>query len=157
MSPSGHTTAVMLDLGTHITVSFVKEESRAADEADERTMEKSGAAGTAFRAAALLLLVLVLCSYATASTERALDCCLSTKNKQIPRRIVKSHSIQTVANGCAIPATLFITKKGKILCAPLASRSRWVAKLIKNLQRETKPKQKNGKKMKRTQRVATAH
>ncbi|KAJ8392785.1 hypothetical protein AAFF_G00072690 [Aldrovandia affinis] len=101
--------------------------------------------GEAFRAVAVLLLVAVICSYAAANTEEALDCCLSTKDKNIPHRLVKTYSIQTVAGGCRIPATLFITKKGVRLCAPPAKKSRWVAKLIKRLDRKTKSKQKKGK------------
>uniref|UniRef100_A0A0E9WT91 Chemokine interleukin-8-like domain-containing protein n=1 Tax=Anguilla anguilla TaxID=7936 RepID=A0A0E9WT91_ANGAN len=110
-------------------------------------MEKRSRTSAMLRAAAAVLLAAsVLCSYAAASTEEVLDCCLSTKNKPIPSSIVKGYSIQTTASGCLIPATLFITKKDLSLCAPPASRSKWVKKLIKRLDRKAKPKRKRGKK-----------
>ncbi|KAG7476530.1 hypothetical protein MATL_G00083910 [Megalops atlanticus] len=99
----------------------------------------------AIRVAVLLLLASVLCSYAAANTEEALDCCLTTSKKPIPQSIVKSHSIQTLNGGCGIPATLFITKAGRRLCAPPTSESKWVKKLIKKLGKKS-PKSRRPKK-----------
>ncbi|XP_023694709.1 C-C motif chemokine 19-like [Paramormyrops kingsleyae] len=101
----------------------------------------------AFRLIALLCLASVLCSYSEANADAAVDCCLTTKNKEIPNRIVKSFKIQTVEGGCMISATVFTTKRGFKLCAPPAHESHWVEKLIKKLQK------KNGK-SKRTARGA---
>ncbi|KAJ8287105.1 hypothetical protein GJAV_G00047720 [Gymnothorax javanicus] len=108
-------------------------------------MEKKSA-GVTCRVAAVFLLVLVLCTYATASTDELLDCCLSTKNKPIPFSILKDYSIQAVSGGCQIPATVFITKKDLRLCAPPRNRSKWVAKLIKKLDKKDKQRQKRGRK-----------
>ncbi|XP_061071756.1 C-C motif chemokine 19b [Conger conger] len=109
-------------------------------------MDKSRGATSALRAPALLLLVLVLCSYATANTDEVLDCCLSTKNKSIAHQRLKGYSIQTETGGCRIPATIFITKMDLRLCAPPARSQKWVAKLIKKLDRKRKPKRKRGRK-----------
>ncbi|NWW71909.1 CCL19 protein, partial [Climacteris rufus] len=60
-----------------------------------------------------------------------LDCCLRTSNMPIPRRIVQDYWLQLVQDGCDIPATVFITTKGKRLCAPL--HSQWVVFLRERL------------------------
>ncbi|NWZ11698.1 CCL19 protein, partial [Agelaius phoeniceus] len=60
-----------------------------------------------------------------------LDCCLRTSEAPIPRRIVKDYWLQLVQDGCDIPAAVFITTKGKRLCAPL--HSPWVIRLQESL------------------------
>ncbi|XP_005507836.3 C-C motif chemokine 19 isoform X1 [Columba livia] len=60
-----------------------------------------------------------------------LDCCLRTKETPIPWRIVQDYRLQLVQDGCNIPATVFITTKGKRLCAPL--QAPWVVQLQKKL------------------------
>ncbi|NWI55211.1 CCL19 protein, partial [Calyptomena viridis] len=60
-----------------------------------------------------------------------LDCCLRTKDTPIPRWIVQDYWLQLVQDGCDIPATIFITTKGKRLCAPL--QSPWVIRLREKL------------------------
>ncbi|KAJ8380648.1 hypothetical protein SKAU_G00014260 [Synaphobranchus kaupii] len=88
-----------------------------------------------FQTASFFLLASVFSSYTAAFTEQALDCCLSTSNVPIPHRIVVSFSIQTTEGGCPIPATVFITKKGKALCAPLPTGN-WVTKVICKISRK---------------------
>ncbi|NXP83847.1 CCL19 protein, partial [Passerina amoena] len=60
-----------------------------------------------------------------------LDCCLRTSEAPIPRRIVRDYWLQLVQDGCDIPAAVFITTKGKRLCAPL--HSPWVIRLQESL------------------------
>ncbi|XP_010393372.1 C-C motif chemokine 19 [Corvus cornix cornix] len=60
-----------------------------------------------------------------------LDCCLRTSETPIPRRIVQDYRLQLVQDGCDIPAAIFITTKGKRLCAPL--HSLWVIRLRERL------------------------
>ncbi|NWU84822.1 CCL19 protein, partial [Onychorhynchus coronatus] len=60
-----------------------------------------------------------------------LDCCLRTKETPIPPRIVRDYRLQLVQDGCDIPATVFITTRGKRLCAPL--QSPWVIRLQEKL------------------------
>uniref|UniRef100_A0A8C5TKT7 Chemokine interleukin-8-like domain-containing protein n=1 Tax=Malurus cyaneus samueli TaxID=2593467 RepID=A0A8C5TKT7_9PASS len=61
-----------------------------------------------------------------------LDCCLRTRETPIPRWIVQDYRLQLVQDGCAIPAAIFITTKGKRLCAPL--HSQWVIRLQERLE-----------------------
>ncbi|NWV21012.1 CCL19 protein, partial [Origma solitaria] len=60
-----------------------------------------------------------------------LDCCLRTSETPIPRRIVQDYQLQLVQDDCDIPAAIFITTKGKRLCAPL--HSPWVIRLQERL------------------------
>ncbi|KAL0965560.1 hypothetical protein UPYG_G00282960 [Umbra pygmaea] len=100
--------------------------------------------------ALLLLLASVLWSHVAASTDQAIDCCLTTTNNKLPYTSLKSYNIQAVSGGCQIAATVLVTKKNRRLCAPPATKNNWVAKLIKKLNRKSKnekPKnRKNGKK-----------
>ncbi|KAI4876354.1 hypothetical protein NFI96_017818 [Prochilodus magdalenae] len=91
--------------------------------------------------AALLLLVLVFCSSGYAGAEGQ-DCCLTTKDKSIPRRLVKEFYMQTVDTGCRVPATVFVTKKGIKLCAPPPTKHKWVRKLIDDLKLKQEHKNK---------------
>ncbi|KAM9367400.1 C-C motif chemokine 19-like [Phaethornis superciliosus] len=56
-----------------------------------------------------------------------LDCCLGTRETPIPPRIVRDYRLQLVQDGCDIPAAVFITTKGKRLCAP--PQAPWVRRL----------------------------
>ncbi|NXW81671.1 CCL19 protein, partial [Alopecoenas beccarii] len=60
-----------------------------------------------------------------------LDCCLRTKDTPIPWRIVQDYRLQLVQDGCNIPAAVFITTKGKRLCAP--PQALWVIRLQEKL------------------------
>ncbi|OWK58771.1 C-C motif chemokine 19 [Lonchura striata] len=60
-----------------------------------------------------------------------LDCCLRTSEVPIPWWIVQDYWLQLVQDGCDIDAAVFITTKGKCLCAPL--HSPWVIRLQKRL------------------------
>ncbi|XP_009645642.2 C-C motif chemokine 19 [Egretta garzetta] len=73
-----------------------------------------------------------------------LDCCLRTSETPIPRRIVQNYELQLVQDGCNIPATVFITTRGKRLCAPL--QAPWVVRLQEKIDassaRKAKPQGK---------------
>ncbi|KAL2099994.1 hypothetical protein ACEWY4_004388 [Coilia grayii] len=99
---------------------------------------------------ALLLLACGLWNSATASvSEGAVDCCLTTSERPIPFRIVKSYTKQTKDAGCRIEATLIITRAGKTLCAPPASSKTWLKRLIKKVDHrekgQTSRKPRNGR------------
>ncbi|XP_051660621.1 C-C motif chemokine 19-like isoform X1 [Manacus candei] len=80
----------------------------------------------------LCLSLLVLgCILDVHGGNNVLDCCLRTKETPIPWRIVQDYRLQLVQDGCDIPATVFITTRGKRLCAPL--QSPWVIRLQEKL------------------------
>ncbi|KAF7687262.1 hypothetical protein HF521_014490 [Silurus meridionalis] len=84
---------------------------------------------------ALLVFTVLLWNNAQAFPNSAADCCLSTSETLVPRRIAESYLIQTLDSGCPIPATVFITRRNKRLCSPPASNQGfpWVMKLIEYL------------------------
>ncbi|KAB5543798.1 hypothetical protein PHYPO_G00083780 [Pangasianodon hypophthalmus] len=91
------------------------------------------------QAAALLLLTLLfICWNAAEATDGASDCCLTTVDKKIPQNLVKSYYVQTLEMGCRVQATVFVTKKGKQLCAPPATKNNWVKKLINKLKKKSR-------------------
>uniref|UniRef100_W5MAW2 C-C motif chemokine n=1 Tax=Lepisosteus oculatus TaxID=7918 RepID=W5MAW2_LEPOC len=93
----------------------------------------------------LLLLASILWSSSEANTEGAVDCCLATSEKVIPRKAVVSYSRQEADGDCIISAVLFITKNGYRLCAP--PNAKWVKALIRKLNKKAQAKKlKNEKK-----------
>ncbi|XP_051498698.1 uncharacterized protein LOC127395591 [Apus apus] len=93
----------------------------------------------------LCLILLVLgCVLDVHGGNNVLDCCLRTRETPIPRRIVQDYRVQLVEDGCNTPAAVFITTKGKRLCAPL--QAPWVIRLIEKLDtssaRKAKPQGK---------------
>ncbi|XP_051766249.1 C-C motif chemokine 19b [Ctenopharyngodon idella] len=98
-------------------------------------------------AGALLILSISLWS-TTALGDGAEDCCLTTSDRHIPRRVVTTFTIQTGDGACRVPATIFVTKKGLKLCAPFPSENNWVSKLIDQILAPQKPKKSKGKKQK---------
>ncbi|KAG9263311.1 C-C motif chemokine 19b [Astyanax mexicanus] len=96
--------------------------------------------------AALLVLVVIFCSWSYVAAEGE-DCCLATTNKKIPARLVKSYFLQTTSMGCRTAATVFTTKMNKKLCAPLPKNKNWVQGLINKLNKKSKKTRKSkGKK-----------
>ncbi|XP_078530811.1 C-C motif chemokine 19-like [Lissotriton helveticus] len=81
----------------------------------------------------LCLSTLCLCSILQVhcSNNDVVDCCLKVSATRIPFRHLKGFQIQSLEDGCAIEAVVFITKKDKPLCAPPSQR--WVHRLINQL------------------------
>ncbi|XP_056592979.1 C-C motif chemokine 19b [Triplophysa dalaica] len=94
----------------------------------------------------VLILSITLWSSTTAQSDVAADCCLTTSDRRIPKRVVTSFTIQTGDGPCKIPATVVVTKRGFKLCAPFPSESSWVTELIDNIISGPKPKKQKGKK-----------
>ncbi|XP_073697550.1 C-C motif chemokine 19a.2 [Garra rufa] len=88
----------------------------------------------------LLIISAVFWCNTEAIPDGAVDCCLTTKDTRIPIQIVASYFQQTTESGCAIPATVFITKKDKKLCAPPEKNS-WISKIITHLEKKKKTPQ----------------
>ncbi|KFQ90646.1 C-C motif chemokine 19, partial [Nipponia nippon] len=60
-----------------------------------------------------------------------LDCCLWMSERPTQRRIVQDYRLPPPPDGCDIPAAVFITTKGKRLCAPPPDP--WVVRLQEKL------------------------
>uniref|UniRef100_A0A8C3SVY9 C-C motif chemokine n=1 Tax=Chelydra serpentina TaxID=8475 RepID=A0A8C3SVY9_CHESE len=67
----------------------------------------------------------------------ALDCCLRTSQVPIPRKIVLDYVVQRIHDGCPIHAVVFITVRGKQLCAP--PHAHWVRRLTERLDNPPPP------------------
>ncbi|KAM6303207.1 C-C motif chemokine 19-like [Podargus strigoides] len=87
-----------------------------------------------------LSLLVLRCILDVHGGNNVLDCCLGTRDTPIPRRIVHDYRLQLVQDGCDIPATVFITTKGKRLCAPL--QAPWVIRLQEKLDASSSRKAK---------------
>ncbi|XP_077673113.1 C-C motif chemokine 19-like [Eretmochelys imbricata] len=78
------------------------------------------------------LMVLSLWTFLPVSgSNNALDCCLRTSQVPIPRKIVLHYEVQRIHDGCPIHAVVFITMRGKQLCAP--PHAHWVRRLTERL------------------------
>ncbi|XP_062456098.1 C-C motif chemokine 19 [Rhea pennata] len=90
----------------------------------------------------LCLGLLVLgCVLNVSGGNNVVDCCLRTSENPIPWWIVQDYRIQLVQDGCVIPATVFITMRGKHLCAPL--QAPWVIRLREKLDTSSTRKAKS--------------
>ncbi|KAM6364097.1 C-C motif chemokine 19 [Pluvialis apricaria] len=90
----------------------------------------------------LCLSLLVLgCILNVHGGNNVVDCCLRTSEIPIPRRIVQDYRLQLVQDGCNIPAAVFITTKGRHLCAPLEAP--WVIRLQEKLDASSARKAKS--------------
>lgn len=83
-----------------------------------------------------LIMVLVIASMYTicqvsSANMMTSDCCLKTKDKEIPYNVAKCYSKQTLAMGCNIDAIVFVTRKNRRLCAP--PNLTWVTDLMEKL------------------------
>ncbi|XP_015282286.1 PREDICTED: C-C motif chemokine 19-like [Gekko japonicus] len=64
------------------------------------------------------------------------DCCLRTSWRPIPYKILRSYREQHIQEGCLVRAVVFITVKGRQLCAP--PHLPWVKQLKERLDRHLK-------------------
>lgn len=64
-------------------------------------------------------------------TNNALDCCLRTSSTPIPRKLLLGYEVQRRQDGCPIHAIVFITMRGRRLCAP--PHAYWVHHLMEKL------------------------
>ncbi|XP_074934759.1 C-C motif chemokine 21-like [Phalacrocorax aristotelis] len=89
----------------------------------------------------LLLAATLLMAQAQGIGSSASDCCLKHSQKPFPHRWVKSYSHQGPETGCMLRAVVFITKRGKKICA--SPNDPTIQKLIQNLNKvknDKKPK-----------------
>ncbi|XP_041855931.1 C-C motif chemokine 19a.2 [Melanotaenia boesemani] len=90
----------------------------------------------ASRVAALILLGVICLGLAAA--EMPVDCCLRVSDKRLRATNLVSYIIQEEGKGCAISATVFLTKTGKTLCVVPAKDYPWVQRTIAILNAKAK-------------------
>ncbi|XP_026176467.1 C-C motif chemokine 19-like [Mastacembelus armatus] len=69
------------------------------------------------------------------------DCCLSVKDKRIDTGLFADYRHQIGGQGCAIDATILVTRRGRKLCAP--ANEPWVHKVMTHVDRLKSDCQKN--------------
>ncbi|CAM4545643.1 hypothetical protein PO909_026468 [Leuciscus waleckii] len=79
------------------------------------------------------LAFVLYCSPADAQADLALDCCLTVSPKTIPKHLLLTYRKQFKGDGCPLDAVVFITRRGRSLCAPPAAEKQWVKEHIKFL------------------------
>ncbi|XP_016078271.1 PREDICTED: C-C motif chemokine 19 [Miniopterus natalensis] len=91
----------------------------------------------ASHAAALLAISLLILwtSPAQGGANDAEDCCLSVTQHPIPGNIVEAFRYLYARDGCRLSAVVFITKRGRQLCAP--QDQPWVNRIIQRLQKNS--------------------
>nr|XP_056705076.1 C-C motif chemokine 19-like [Euleptes europaea] len=88
----------------------------------------------------LCLLALSCCStLQVTGYYQVMDCCLRTSPYPIPIKVLRGYRDQQIQQGCPIRAVVFITVRGKQLCAP--PHASWVKELKKRLDRRHKKQQ----------------
>ncbi|XP_053265087.1 C-C motif chemokine 19-like [Podarcis raffonei] len=93
------------------------------------------AAGMAAHGGWILGLV-ALCVWSTQQVSgdyQVMDCCVRTSSMPIPAKVVRDYRDQYVQDGCPVRAVIFITIRGRNLCAP--PHTPWVKHLKETLNR----------------------
>uniref|UniRef100_A0A1A8FBF2 C-C motif chemokine n=2 Tax=Nothobranchius korthausae TaxID=1143690 RepID=A0A1A8FBF2_9TELE len=62
-------------------------------------------------------------------SQMPIDCCLSTKNKRIDKKLVADYREQ--AKGCSLPAMILVTRRGRELCTP--PNEPWLQEVMKHV------------------------
>ncbi|XP_076125695.1 C-C motif chemokine 20-like [Alosa pseudoharengus] len=83
---------------------------------------------------------LSLC-YMVRGGDQAVDCCLRVSENKIPLKILASYWTQSKDQGCNINAVVFITEKGRQLCAP--PHAHWVRRRMAKLDARVKCREDN--------------
>ncbi|XP_069832074.1 C-C motif chemokine 20-like isoform X2 [Dendropsophus ebraccatus] len=68
----------------------------------------------------------------------AFDCCYTYYRKTLPMVAIKSFTIQSSSEVCAIDAIIFITKKGRKVCTD--PKEAWVRKAMRSLRKKKNKK-----------------
>uniref|UniRef100_A0A3B3H861 Chemokine interleukin-8-like domain-containing protein n=1 Tax=Oryzias latipes TaxID=8090 RepID=A0A3B3H861_ORYLA len=82
-------------------------------------------------------------SFSVAMAQMPVDCCLSVKNQTIDKIVVADYYPQ--AKGCALDATILVTRRKKTLCVP--HDEQWVQDVKKHVDRLKRRCKENGYKV----------
>uniref|UniRef100_H2MQQ7 Chemokine interleukin-8-like domain-containing protein n=2 Tax=Oryzias latipes TaxID=8090 RepID=H2MQQ7_ORYLA len=93
----------------------------------------------------LLCCLTIICCCSVAMAQMPVDCCLSVKNQTIDKIVVADYYPQ--AKGCALDATILVTRRKKTLCVP--HDEQWVQDVKKHVDRLKRRCKENGYKARR--------
>ncbi|KAL3975292.1 placenta growth factor [Sarotherodon galilaeus] len=80
----------------------------------------------------LFLSILFIACYCTVTLAQVpVDCCLSVATKPIGKHLVANYRLQVQGQGCAIDATIFLSRGGRTMCAPV--NEKWVENLKRHV------------------------
>ncbi|XP_029473050.1 C-C motif chemokine 20 [Rhinatrema bivittatum] len=85
---------------------------------------------------ASLLVLGLLCLFGLGEATYDLDCCYTYSKKQLPRKVIKSFTLQRSNEVCDIDAVIFHTKKRFNVCAN--PQEPWVKSIVASLRRKNK-------------------
>ncbi|XP_054895608.1 C-C motif chemokine 3-like [Poeciliopsis prolifica] len=72
----------------------------------------------------------IICCSTVTEAQVPVDCCLSVANSSISKRLIADYRDQD--KGCAIDATILVTRRGRKLCAP-TKEQKWVEDVMKHV------------------------
>ncbi|KAK9522113.1 hypothetical protein VZT92_018600 [Zoarces viviparus] len=73
-------------------------------------------------------LLFITCCCTVTLAQIPVDCCLSVRNKPIPKHVVVDYRRQISGHGCSIDAIVLLTRGGKKLCVP--ADAPWVQPVV---------------------------
>ncbi|XP_009901641.1 C-C motif chemokine 3-like [Dryobates pubescens] len=81
-----------------------------------------------------LLLIAVSCSqtFAAPAGPDSSACCFSYTHQKLPKKLIELY--YRTSDSCALPAVVFITKKGRQVCAN--PKDSWVQNYLQNLKQD---------------------
>ncbi|XP_029017778.1 C-C motif chemokine 8-like [Betta splendens] len=71
-----------------------------------------------------LCILLLACCVTVTLQQVPVDCCLRSSDKRFDKARVVDYTEQRAGRGCAIDATILLTKRGRRLCMP--AKGKWV-------------------------------
>nr|XP_020450731.1 C-C motif chemokine 19-like [Monopterus albus] len=92
-------------------------------------------------------ILFITCCCTVTLAQIPMDCCLTVKNKEVAKALVADYRQQISGQGCAIDATILVTRNGRTLCVP--ADELWVQKLTIHVEKLKKLCKRNGYKGKR--------
>ncbi|CAI5649231.1 C-C motif chemokine 19 [Oreochromis niloticus] len=96
----------------------------------------------------LFLSILFIACYCTVTLAQVpADCCLEVAKKPIEKGLVANYRLQVQGQGCAIDATIFLSRRGRTMCAPV--NEKWVENLKRHVDQLKKDCKKQNYKPKR--------
>ncbi|KAF3695336.1 C-C motif chemokine 19 Epstein-Barr virus-induced molecule 1 ligand chemokine [Channa argus] len=87
--------------------------------------------------AKIFFCVLLIAGFCTVSfAQKLIDCCLTVMDKPVAKGLIVDYREQISGMGCAIDATILVTRRNRQLCAP--AKGQWVVRLKNHVVQQKK-------------------